>query len=283
MNFKKGNAITKLIYINVAIYLLVALINVFLKIFNLSYLEATYWFSLPSNIEQLFVHIWTPLSYMFYHERFFHILFNMLMLFWFGRIFLIYYSEKQLIGIYLFGGFVGALFYLLGYNLLPYFSNQSNYSVLMGASGAIMAIILAIALKVPDMELQMLLLGRVKLIWIAIGSILISVFGLTSENAGGEMAHLGGAFGGYLFYTFDKKNRDITIYITRVIDFFANLFRPRPKMKKTTYHASKMSPEAYNQNKAQNAAEVDRILDKIKSSGYESLTADEKRKLFEQK
>lgn len=282
-NFKNGNAIIRLIYINVAIYIVVALIGVVVKLFNWQMLDVSTWLSLPSDINLLLSHIWTPLTYMFYHERIMHILFNMLMLFWFGRIFLIYFSEKQLVAIYLFGGLFGALFYLLGYNFLPYFQSVAAHSILLGASGAIMAIVVASALKAPDMELQLLLLGRIKLMWIAIASVLISFFGLTSDNAGGEMAHLGGALGGYLFFAFDKKNRDITIYITRVIDFFVNLFRPRPKIKKTTYHASKMSPEAYNQSKAKNDEEVDRILDKIKFSGYESLTKEEKRKLFEQK
>ena len=97
------------------------------------------------------------------------------------------------------------------------------------------------------------------------------------------MAHLGGAMGGYLFVVFANKGTDITAFINKIIDFFVNLRRPRPKLKTTKFNPQRMSPEEYNQKKAQDSVEIDRILDKIKTSGYESLTTDEKKRLFEQK
>ncbi len=283
-NFRQGSSLIRLIYINVAVFIIVAFLNVFAKLFNLYFLDVSHWLSVPANLDSLLTHFWTPVTYMFFHEGFMHLFFNMLMLFWFGRIFLMYHSEKQLVAIYVFGGLVGALGYLLGYNLIPYYSNLViDYSILMGASGSIMAIILASAMKVPNMELHLFLIGRVKLIWIAVASVLISFFGLTSENAGGELAHLGGAFAGYLFYYFENKGRDITLFVTKIIDFFVNVFRPRPKIKTTRFNPSKMTAEQYNQKKAETSKEIDRILDKIKTSGYDSLTTEEKKKLFEQK
>ncbi len=281
--YKNGNMVIRLIYVNVAVFLLVSVFSVVLKLFNLSGLDNTNWFSVPSYPAQLLRHLWTPVTYMFYHQQFFHIFFNMLVLYWFGKIFTMYYSEKQLLSLYLFGGLSGALVYVLAYNVFPFYEAASYYSVLMGASGSIVAILVASAVRAPNMEMHLLLIGRIRLMWIAVITVLISFFGLTSENGGGEMAHLGGALAGYLFVTFEKKGTDITWFINKLIDFVVNLFRPRPRKKPAAFHAQKMSPEQYNQKKAQDEAEINRILDKIKTSGYESLSADEKRKLFEQK
>ena len=123
--FKNGNIITKLIFVNVAVYLLVSVLSIFFKLFGLSQLEYTRWFSVPSNLQWLITHFWTPITYMFYHERFFHILFNMLVLFWFGRIFLLYYSEKQVLSLYFLGGLFGAVAYIVAYNLFPYYEAAS--------------------------------------------------------------------------------------------------------------------------------------------------------------
>lgn len=282
-SFKSGDMTMRLIYINIFLFILVAIFRVVLKLFNVDLFYISQWFSVPSNLLELKTHFWTPITYMYYHEEFFHILFNMLMLFWFGKIFVMYFSEKKLLSLYVFGGLVGAFIYVLAYNIFPFYEDSVKHSILMGASGSIMAIILAVAVKAPDMELNLLLLGRVKLKWIAATMILISFFGVTSENGGGEMAHLGGALGGAVFALVDRRGVDITAFISIVINFFVNLFKPKPKIKKTVYHAQKMSRGDYNQMKAQNEKEIDDILDKIKTSGYESLTAEEKRKLFERK
>lgn len=284
ITYKNGGMVVKLIYFNTVLFLLVSLVSVVFKLFAIHGVEYTTWFAVPSNLQQLLTHCWTLITYMFYHEQFFHIFFNMLVLYWFGKIFTMFYTEKQLLSLYIFGGLIAAIVYIAAYNLLPYYEAASYYSLLMGASGSIVAILVASAVKAPNMEIRLFLIGRVKLMWIAIITVLISFFGLTSNNGGGEMAHLGGALAGYLFVVFEKKDIDITAFINKVIDFFVNLFRPRPKKKKATYyHAQKLSSEEYNQKKVNDEKEIDRILDKIKTSGYESLTAEEKRKLFEQK
>ena len=281
--FKNGNTLTKLIYVNVAVFLFV---NVLLIIFRLFTIDASRhfdWLAVPSNLSDLARHCWTPLTYMFLHKDIMHLLFNMLMLYWFGKIFLIYFSEKQLLSLYLFGGLVAALVYVAAYNIFPYYSPVSDYSLLMGASGSIMAIIVAAAVRAPNVEMNLLLIGRVKLIYIALVTVLISFFSVTGNNGGGEMAHLGGAMGGYFFVVIGNKGTDITAFINKIIDFFVNLRRQRPKLKTTKFNTQRMSAEEYNQKKAQDSVEIDRILDKIKTSGYESLTTDEKKRLFEQK
>ncbi len=283
--FKQGNTLIRLIYINVALFVIVKLLFIILQLFNnnsgsiiLSYL------AMPAEPVQLLHRFWTPLTYMFLHEGIFHILFNMLALFWFGKLFLLFFSEKQLVGLYISGGLIAALFYALAFNVFPYFSGVLPYSILLGASGSIMAIIVAAAVRSPNMEMQLLLLGRVKLKYIAIVSVLASFFGLTSNNGGGELAHLGGALAGYLFVVSLRQGTDITKGLNRILDAVSNLFKPKKlKVKQNPNRPNRpMSDAEYNATKARKIAEIDRILDKIKTSGYQSLSAEEKKQLFDQ-
>lgn len=284
LTFKKGNALTKLIFVNVGMFLLVNIFLIALKMFKIDGIQIIDYLELPSNPTILLHQLWTPITYMFLHLGFMHLLFNMLMLYWFGKIFLMYYSEKQLVALYFYGGLISALVYVLAFNFFPIYENVRYNSFLLGASGSIMAIILATGIKTPNAEMNLFLIGRIKLIYIAIAAVLISIFGITGKNSGGEMAHLGGALAGYLFVTLEKKGKDITPFFNKIIDFFVNLFRRREsKFKTKTYHSANMSDGDYNQRKSNTEAEINRILDKIKTSGYESLTSAEKKKLFEQK
>jgi hypothetical protein len=205
-------------------------------------------------------------------------------LYWFGKLFSMYFSQKQLVGLYIMGGLMGFVFYAGAYNIFPYFKPLINDSILLGASGSIMAIIIATATKSPNMEIRMLFVGAVKLKYVAIFTVLISFFGITSSNAGGEIAHLGGAFTGYLFIVSLQQGKDITAWLSKIFDFISDIFKPRKlKVKKNNNFAGrKMSDAEYNQHKVSRMKEIDRILDKIKTSGYESLSADEKKRLFEQ-
>ncbi len=288
--FSRANTTIRLIYVNVGLFLIVALLGVIFKLFKLDYLSLTPWFAMPSNPAKLLTHIWTPISYMFYHERFFHLLFNMLMLFWFGQIFTAYFSEKQMFALYVFGGLMGAALYFVTYNTLPLFTApnslglaRNKISLLMGASGSIVAILVAAAMRAPNMQMRLLLLGNVKLKWIAVVVVGMSLFSMASINAGGEMAHLGGALAGYIFVVSTQKGKDVTAFIQNFTGIVVNLFKKKPKKTKVKYHAQRMSAEEYNQSVAHNEKEIDRILDKIKLSGYESLTAEEKKRLFDQK
>ncbi|MEI6754201.1 MAG: rhomboid family intramembrane serine protease [Paludibacter sp.] len=281
--FRNGDSLIKLIYLNSAIFLVVKLIDILFLLFNSSGSFISSYLAVPSNLPMLAIRFWTPLSYMFYHEDVLHILFNMIALYWFGKLFLMYFSEKQLVGLYLFGGINGALFYLLAYNIFPFYASMLHGSFLLGASGSIMAVMLAVAFRSPNLEMQMLFIGRVKLIYIAIVYVLVSLFGITSSNGGGQLAHLGGAFAGYIFVVSLRRGTDLTKVFTLILDALSNLFKPRRlKVKKTGYASMKMTDTEFNANKAKKMEEIDRILDKIKSSGYESLSANEKKRLFDQ-
>jgi len=284
--FKNGGGHISLIYINIAVFVLVKAVAIVCKLFLLKGFTFTAILAMPYDLHILGAKFWTPITYMFYHEDIWHILFNMLWLYWFGMLFLSYFSGKQLVSVYIFGGLAAAAFYLLSFNTIPYYLSQfSSNSYMLGASGAIMAVVVAVAVWQPNAQIRLLFIGAVKLKYIAIVFVLLSFFKLTGGNAGGEVAHLGGAAAGWLFaFCLKRKNTDITAWVTHVIDWFATIFRPRkqPKLKFTKPDYSRMTDAEFNMNKAQNAEQIDRILDKIKASGYESLTNEEKQFLFSQ-
>jgi len=283
--FCKGDALIRLIFINVAVFVVLQTINILLLLFNQHFSWATDFLAAPANFFFLLQKPWSVLTYMFLHEGLFHILFNMFALYWFGQLFLMYFSQKQLVALYIIGGIMGYVFFAGAYNLFPYFQTAIDNSVILGASGSIMAIILAVATKLPNMEMRMLFVGNVKLKYIAAFVVLTSFFGITSNNAGGEIAHLGGALTGYFFIVSLRQGKDITAWLNKGIDRIYDLLKPRKlKVKKNeNYAGHKMSDAEYNQNKANRMKEIDRILDKIKVSGYDSLSADEKKRLFESK
>lgn len=282
--FRHGNALTRLIFINAGVFLLLKVVLIFFRLFNLPAGFIVTYLALPADLLAILYQPWTILTYMFLHEGIFHILFNMLALYWFGKLFLMFFTEKQLVGLYVMGGFAGALFYVAAFNIFPYFEPVIQHTVLLGASASIMAIIVAVAMQSPNMELHMLFIGNIKLKYVAVIAVLASFFGITSNNAGGEIAHLGGALTGYFFVVSLRQGKDFTKWLNKLLDFFSNLFKPRKlKVKPTNKKgSSKMSDAEFNMNKARRMEEIDRILDKIKTSGYESLSSDEKKRLFEQ-
>lgn len=281
--FKNGNSLIRLIYINIAVYIALQLMLIIFRLFNINFEPITY-LAIPADLTEILKHPWTIVSYMFLHEQLFHILFNMLALYWFGQLFLMFFSQKQLVSLYLIGGFAGAIFYVAAYNIFPFFQPVLHQSLLMGASGSIMAIIVASAMQSPNMAMRVIFIGEVKLKYIAAFAVLASVFGITSNNAGGEIAHLGGALTAYIFIVSLRQGTDITKGLNKAIDAVYDLFKPR-KLKVSSGKKPgnyKMSDAEYNVYKARKMEEIDKILDKIKTSGYDSLSADEKKKLFEQ-
>ena len=283
--FLRGTSLMRLIYINVGMFVLIKVVTLFLILFKIDTTLITTYLELPSNLTTLIYQPWSAITYMFLHTDVMHIFFNMISLYWFGRIALERLSQKQLVGLYILGGLAGAAMYVLSYNLFPYFSVAVHNSYLLGASGAVVAICVAAATLQPNYPIRLMFIGEVKLIWVAIGMVAISVFGITGNNAGGEFAHIGGAIWGYFYAKAWMKGKDYSQLVTSVINWFTNIFKRTPKIKvkqggKQT--ASRVKTDAeYNREKRANEAAIDAILDKIKQRGYESLTADEKRELFD--
>ena len=285
--FRRGNIFIRLIYINVAVFVAVMLINVFLQLFNVQIIGMLDSFALPASFGRFIVQPWSLITYMFIHADFLHILFNMLWLYWFGNLFLCFFSSKHLRGLYLLGGICGGLLYMVAYNVFPYFALSVPVSTLVGASASILAIVAATAYREPNYPIQLFLFGTIRLKYLALIVIGSDLLFITSSNAGGHIAHLGGALAGLWFASSLSKGRDLTAWINRLTDAIFSLFQKKtwqrkPKMK-IHYGAQSVREKDYDYNARRKAHsdEVDRILEKLKKSGYESLTTEEKKKLFE--
>ena len=219
--FGQGSVLLKLIYINVAVFLLLRIAGVVLLLFNIDLSIVLPYIEMPSDPYEFITHPWTLLTYMFVHYDVWHILFNMLWLYWFGQIFLTAFGEKQMVGLYLWGGIAGGLLYLLSYNLFPYFEGKQG--LMCGASASIIAIVVATAFRMPDYKINLLFLGAISLKYIAIVTILIDLLSVTSANGGGHIAHLGGALLGYWFIVRWEKGKDLTAPLN-LLFVFARLF-----------------------------------------------------------
>lgn len=283
--FKRGSMLTRLIYVNLAVFLLLRIVLVFFTLFKVD-VPLVEWLALPSDFGVLITRPWTLITYMFLHYSFLHILFNLLWLYWFGQIFLMYFDEKKLLGIYLLGGLSGGIVYVLAYNLFPAFDGIAQSSMLLGASASIIAIVVAAAVYSPNLTVNLLLIssifGPIKIIWIAIASIVIYFIGITGTNAGGNLAHLGGALWGYLYMMQLKKGKDITAKFNQFVYNFKSPFPKRKKMRVSYRKSStqQMTDWEYNKKRKAEKENINAILDKIAKSGYDSLSAKEKEILF---
>lgn len=279
--FRKGNTLEQLLLVNVAVFVGVKLFETLLFLFKL---PDDYYFTLLSNLalasdlRMLFHKPWTLITYMFMHEDFFHILFNMLWLYSFGRIFTEYLNNKQLLSTYIMGGLFGGLLYILAFNLFPAFSNSVNNSYAIGASAGVLAIVVATATLLPEFKINVFILGPVALKWIAVATVLIDLLSIKGDNAGGHLAHLGGALYGFLFISQYKKGKDLGKGLSNLLDFIRGLFKKKSKLK--VAFKRPLTDEQYADQKKAREQQIDRILDKISKSGYDSLSREEKDTLF---
>ncbi len=282
--FKTSDAWMKLIIINVGVFLLYHVVHLFYFLFAAQDQFKLYdWLAAPTDFDTLLTRPWTLITYMFFHKEILHLLFNMLWLYWFGMIFRYYFNNRQLVNVYIFGGLAGVLLYILSYNVFPVFAEAKYLSSICGASAGVLAVVLAISCYVPKYTINLLIFGRIKLIYIALASVAIDVISISmSDNAGGHIAHLGGAFFGYIFAVNMQKGKDITAWFSRLSVRIENLLKPRPKMR-VAYKRTPNDDREYNRQKTENQHEIDRILDKISKGGYDTLTKKEKETLFNQK
>lgn len=280
--FNKGDVLMKFIFINVAVFFAIHAVGVVATLFQISSLDPLPFLAVPSQLNTLLIRFWTLFTYMFVHVGFMHILFNMLWLYWFGKIFLSYFNQRTLGSLYVIGGLAGALLYILAFNTIPLYL-QEVPGVMIGASASVMAIVMAAAFYRKDATLNLLFIGRIKIIYIALAIFLIDFFSLSSgNNPGGHVAHIGGALVGILFATQYKKGKDFTLPISRFLDRIANLFKKREHKgaHKVVFKKAETDYD-FNYRKAQDAKKIDTILDKLKQSGYNSLSSEEKRQLFD--
>ena len=281
-SFRNGTNLTRLIYINVVVFLIITIMAVIGFLIKNEFISGKLLdlLSVPASVNELLLRPWTLITYMFTHKDVWHILFNMLWLYWFGKIFLEYLDEKKLVALYLLGGITGAVVYILSFNIFPAFTGMIDGSEAIGASASVMAVVIGIAAYVPDYTVNLILLGRVKIKYMALAIFVLTSVMDFSVNSGGKLAHIGGAFFGYLYMLNLRQGRDIGKWINRIIDFFATLFKPRKKLKVT--HKKVATEYEYNKIKADRQKNINSILDKISKGGYDSLTKEEKETLFKE-
>lgn len=284
---KPDNGLIQIILINLVVYLTLIVLKVILTlsggqgVYNLVVQQLM----LPSNLESFIVKPWTLFTYFFTHLGFFHILFNMLFLYWFGKLIANYLGNKKVISLYVLGGLAGGLFFMLIYNILPFFQDRVATSVMLGASAGVFAIVVGAATLMPNFTFFLLLIGPVKIKYIALFYVILSFAQSIGDNAGGELAHLGGALVGYIFIKQLHKGNDIGRPVLNTLNFFKSFFVSTPKIR-VTHNKQKSNNRAGSMGKSKQTKpsyeqdEIDAILDKISDSGYESLTKEEKQKLF---
>jgi len=283
--FFSPTILSRLILINTIIYLIVNIIGLFALLFNLtdsmSLNPLSRFLALPADLSNLVSKPWTIFTYMFLQEGFFHLLFNVIMLYFGGMIFQEYLSQKKLLWTYIIGGVFGGLFFILAFNIFPAFTSISDGAIAMGASASVLAIIITISTYVPDYTVRLFLFGELKLKYLAIAFIVIDLLSIQAGNPGGHIAHLGGALWGF-FYAFSlKKGNDVykVFYKFQLPKFTWN-------KKETKFDNSRsksgrpLSDIEYNKTRAATQEEIDHILDKISKSGYSSLSSKEKELLF---
>ena len=275
--FKQLSIVLKIIVINTLIFLIFYLGSFF---FKLSPSTLVSWFVLPTSFLEIVFQPWSFVTYAFLHAGFWHLFWNMYLLYWFGLYVLNLFTSKRFLTIYLLGAINGGLFYVLAYNLFPVFNNIS--SNLMGASAAVLAIVIFIATYTPDAMVRIFTF-RIKLWQIGLVMVLLDLFQLPSSgNAGGLIAHMGGAIFGYVYAIHLKKGNDIGIWFENFMDLLVNLFKSNKYKHFKQVHKTKQSaPKNTKRNPTTNhQIKIDRILDKIGKSGYDSLTKAEKDFLF---
>jgi membrane associated rhomboid family serine protease len=279
--FRNGSNLTKLIYINVVVFVLIKIVEVIAVLFSAPGLTQSFLslLAVPASLPALLTRPWTIISYMFLHEGFIHLIFNLLWLYWMGRI-LEYLDQKKLVAVYLLGGISGAVLYIIAFNIFPAFSGTVSGSIALGASAAVMSIVVAIAAYVPEYTVYLFLIGKVKLKYLALIMFILTSILDFSVNSGGKIAHIGGALFGYLYAIRYRQGKDLGKGINSIIDYFVTLLKPGKKLK-VTYKKSSTEYE-YNTQKVERQAEIDSILEKVSKGGYDSLTKSEKDILFKE-
>ena len=216
--YQEGDILLRLLYINIGVFLLIRLADVLLMLFNYPFAPLLRYLEFPSAPMEFLLQPWSVLTYMFTHYDVLHILFNMLWLYWFGRMFLNYFDARKLFGVYLLGGIFGALLFMVAYNLFPYYADTASCSYLLGASASVMAVVFGVSFYARDAEVMLFLFGRIKIFYLALLTLLLDLLSITSGNAGGHLAHIGGALFGIWFASRMRSGRDLTRTLNRLID-----------------------------------------------------------------
>jgi membrane associated rhomboid family serine protease len=275
LQYRLGGIAMRVIYWNIACFIISL---IFFYQFSIGQFDFPSWIALSSDPQVFMFKPWTFLSYAFFHDGFFHLLFNMMVLNFASSLFLTYFTQKQYLGLYI----LSALFAGVAFALSFYLSNISGSIV--GASAAIMAILVAATTYSPLMIVRLFLFGNVKLWHITAVILVLDLMQFRLGNMGGHISHLAGAFFGFIYIKLLQNGTDLSIIVSKTLDFFANLFRKSPSTPFTKVHKNYKKPTERSTSrivtKDKTQQQIDEILDKISQSGYDCLTKEEKEFLF---
>lgn len=286
--FLSQSVLSRLILVNFAVFILVNLINLILFLFeagphNGQVSSLTYWLSVPSDPLKLLMRPWSLFTYMFLQVSFWHIFFNMWILYFGGRIFMEFLDNNQLLSVYIFGGLAGAFFFILSFNLFPVFNTAREGALALGASASVLAVLTAVATYQPHYTVNLVFLGRVRLLYIALFFVILDLLSIDKGNPGGHLAHLGGAFWGWFFSSQLHRGRNWAVnFMALDLSGLKKVFSVKKKSHFTNVHVNHkpLTDEEYNARKVNQQEQLDAILDKISRSGYDSLSKEEKELLF---
>ena len=280
--FKNGTNFTKVLYINIGLFLLYRLLLVLSFLFQYHDIDSLIqnYLYLPASSILFIRRPWTIISYMLIHTDFFHLLFNMIWLYFGSKLFLQYFNGKQFLSVYILGGISGGLFYMLSYNILPAFTTNIHNSVLIGASASVLAVFIAVSSYSPNYKVLLPLIGNIQLKYIALSLIVLDLVNIEVSNAGGHISHLGGAIFGFLYVSLLKNEVDISVNFYKFIGYFS--FSKKNKAKKRYNRKQRFNDDFFLSKKAEKQKKINLILEKISKSGYESLSKVEKEILFKE-
>jgi membrane associated rhomboid family serine protease len=272
---RSADVLQRLLFLNVAVFGILHLVHSLSALFLHPVLDFAFnasWLAVPAYLPVLAFKPWTLITYQFFHWDFIHLLFNMLWLYWMGRIFQEYLGAPKLLATYLLGGLAGAGFYILFYNVFPIFSDGLQHSFALGASASVLAVTIATATLLPDYPLHLLFFGAIRLKWIALITVFLDLISISGSNAGGHIAHLGGACFGFVYIRQLQAGRDLSGWLQRLLYRRKGSTAMRVKYRR--------SDEDFIVEKKSRQERLDEILDKINRSGYGSLSKEEQDFLF---
>lgn len=278
MSFTRSEGLFRLMFLNIVVFLLISVTKLIFFLAGSGSEHLTFFVSqvaLHADFGWLLTHPWSLITYMFVHVNFLHILMNMLILFWSGKLFCEYLTSSRIVAVYLLGGIVGGLFYMISYNTFPVFSESVSLSSLIGASAGVLAVLVAIATLIPNYQMHLILFGPVKLKYIALVFTLIYLISIPDGNSGGNISHIGGIVFGFAYTRLLQKGINMGGWLEKMMSAVTGLFRPSSRIK--VVHKSDRMRKASG---TPHQELIDSILDKISRSGYSSLTKEEKEILF---
>ncbi|QQS27625.1 MAG: rhomboid family intramembrane serine protease [Sphingobacteriales bacterium] len=290
--FEHGSMVTRLVLVNIFVYIADNILHLLFFLISLPYVydSVMKWFMVTASLREIIFKPWSLVTYIFLHDGIWHLAFNMLTFWIFGQILYNYLGNRKILPIFIYGGIVGALICILMFNVLPALQPFLHVPML-GASAGVMAIVLAAATLQPNHQISLILLGPVRIKYIALAFILLDLTTIAKDNPGGHIAHLGGAIFGYYFINQLQRGNDLSIpfnnFVEKVLLFIKGLFNKHSlrvnKNPKYVYPNSAKQQNAAPPNSSKSASDQERldyILEKIASVGYENLSREEKEFLF---